>query len=1074
VRVFFGSPATRARLRIVGIALLAALVATLLTTIGAPGGRPLAAAQDRFSLAVKPDLPHIDGQGRTITVGLEETEQSADSHDPARIDGTAGVSGLVQVHDESGHLAGTAIAPKDTDALFDQAGDGPLDMPVTYESTAFSMFLMQPGLATTDPAVTVFIAALVIDVPEFDALVDVLESDAQDSPAYLEEPSDQVDQALGELVVAFEKRVKELDEELGGDAGEPPTTTTTRLFAPPAAARPIQTDPDQCHVERPAAVIVIDVTREDHVCLTDAEFNGTAWEVSGTSTTPRWAVARPINRGVPAEQLQLIPGKSLSLPSLEALAYDLADAVALGLFDDLVANNAIRICNAGAWIIGKRCADPNRPGVIERFTDMVKGYFADADFSFELTGSESRTVLSINGIGTEGGDASGSDLASSVLATFVMDVVMPGIGIFIDSREVHQEELATNDAARRALIDTAATLAPSIATFLEDIGTGSLTDKLGKVVDLASQTIRATIDSGLLLILLREFFFGAGEQAVATALQSLADNIAKAPVKWIDLGIDVVNAGVTLLMLVDDVFELSTSARYGLGYERAPEDGPAVVSDPGAPILSEPLENPALPGESCGLRVALVLDRSGSIRDAGDDAIAQVRGAAVGLIDALGTTPSSVRISAFGTWPSTRIGWTSLADAEGRRATRQAANGVNFAHTGDASGSTNWEAALTDVLGQGADIAVLVTDGNPTKFGNAVESSSPPGGSFDFDPTALAAGVDAANTLKLNGTRVVAVGVGEVNVDPLRQVSGPTEGTDYFLGDFASLGTALTSVATELCGGGLVVRHLVDGIPTGGAEYTFEVPGRDAETLVTAADGSTRLSLQESAEAVTVRGPTGLPLDDITCEQGGQPVDARVDEVAREAAVDLDGVVTCTFSWRALTGPDAALAEIFQGPGRVEVVTFEPRPAAGGAVVGCLSRGRRFSFSTPTCDVGEFGVSWTAGFAVFRYDDTCPHCDPLALDVTSDAAGAVRLQLDESRLSGGSLGLGLGAMDLDLTATHPGEAQQPGLSGSVNGGFYLDVTLRQPPGPDVCLARQSPSTLIVLPRNDPITTGAGC
>lgn len=1080
VRAFFGSLAGRPWLRTVAIAVLASLVATLLTTICRPEGDPVAAADDRFPLEVAPDLAHVEGQELTVTIGTEETTLTGDA---ARIDGTAGISGMVQVYDDDGHLAGSAVAPKDPEVLFGLADDdGPLDIPVTYESTAFSIFATQPGLATTEPAVTVMLAALVFDLPEFEALTDALATQAADDPGYLEDLAPAVRTAMGDLLAAFEKRAEEVEAELDGpsddedeqeedEPDDPSAPPTTRLRMP---ASPGQTDPDGCSGERPANVIVVDVRNQDHVCLSRAEFDGSVWEISGSSSTPRWAMARAFNRSVPAEAAQLVPGKALQLPSLEALAFDLAHAIAEGLTNEAI-NKSISLCNGAASLIGKRCGEPNRPDLLQTLTTKAKSYFADATFAFEVPGSESQTVVSVAGFGTAGGEGSGDDIASSLFVTYIMTIIVPAIGLLIDRQDLNPRQEPVSHAARTAMFDTVASLAPEIATLPDRLEAGGLVDKLKVMVDFGLEAIRATVDSGLLIILLREFFIGAGISAAVNLLGNLARNIAKAPIKWIDLGLDAINGGVTLLMLIDDIPELSTSARYALGYEEAPPDPPTISDSPPGPILNDPVENPAMPTRSCGLRVALVLDRSSSIRDAGDEAMTQVRDAAVGLIDSLGTTPSSVRISAFGTWATTRIGWTSLADAEGRRATRQAANGVDFASGSDNSGSTNWEAALTDVLGQDADLAVLVTDGNPTSFGSGIESTSTGSGTADFDPAALAAGVDAANVLKKNGTRVVAVGVGDVNVDPLRQVSGPTEGSDYFLGEFDSLGTSLASVATELCGGGLVVRHLVDGIPTGGASYTFDVPGHDTETLVTAADGSTRLSLRESVDSVTVRGPTGLPLADITCDQGGQAVDAPVDEGERSVEVDLDGVVTCTFAWRALTGPDAALAEILQGPGRVEVLSFEPRPALGGAVVGCLGRSAtRQPEATPTCNVGQFGVSWSAGFAVIRYDDTCSGCDLVLLDIASTDDGGVRFQLDESFRAGSGLGVGLGAVDLDLTVATRAPRLQPTLEGTMNGGMHLDVDLRQPPQADVCLARHRPSNLTFIPRNDTITTGTGC
>ena len=535
-------------------------------------------------------------------------------------------------------------------------------------------------------------------------------------------------------------------------------------------------------------------------------------------------------------------------------------------------------------------------------------------------------------------------------------------------------------------------------------------------------------------------------------------------------------------MLLDDLPELATSVRYRLGGEPPGPARPARTDPlPGDEEGSVP--NPPLPTDSCGLRVALVLDRSGSIRFAGDAAMAQVREAAVDLVDPLATTPSSVRISAFGTWSTTRIGWTSLAGAEGRRAAHQAAATVEFARTNGADGGTNWEAALTDVLHQQADLVVLVTDGTPTVFGAGIEGSDPAGGHPDFDPAAFAAGLDVANQLKRKGTRVVAVGVGDVDLDQLRKVSGPEEGSDYFLGaDFASLGQSLSDVATELCGGGLVVRHRVGGIATGGAEYTVDSDGQGPQTLVTEADGVGRLSLREGSDGVTVGLPPGLPLTGVTCDQGGRSVAVDVDEGERTMTIDLHGVVTCTFDWWALSGPDVDLAEILHGSGQIDVVSFAPDPDAGDVVVGCLGRAGTLrpaataasSGSTRTsCDVGQFGVDWAAGFAVFRYDDTCSSCAPAdELDVGLGRDG-VHVRLDESPGRSPRSRLGFPAAELDLTiaASEPGH---PTVTGTLVDDLDLEVSLRRPPEPPLCLARRYGSDRGVLATTASISTGTGC
>jgi len=1061
------SAAFRSGLRLTAAVLLVAFVATLVTTIGQGGGQAPVSDDSLFPLSIgRPDLGHVADEDLAVEAGLEQGHLPAEAPHALRIDGARGLSGMVRVRDESDHLAGLTIVPKDDVALLGVHDEGPLDVPIDYRTTAFGLLATQPGFATSEPTVTVLISALVADLPELDTLAETLEQDAGDDPAYLEDLSGQAIADLTNLILAFQENAARLDAELGSnDSGTGTTSTTIALRVPIQE----QSDPDRCHPNRVENVIVVDTRRQDHVCLTEADFNGTAWEVKGRSSTPRWAVARPINAGTPAEEIGFVPGKALAIPELPGLAADLAAAAAEGVFNE-VANDAIGVCNGLASLVGKRCAEP-RPDFAQPFIDQVSSYFDDADVDLALDGSESQTVLSVNGFGFAGGEAAGEDIATSVMITFVMTVVAPTIEIFVDLpfRRTGLNEVSPEFI--KALEDTAASLLPDIAALAEAIRTGGITDRLGTLADFVGTAVGAALDEGLVTVVLRDFFLSRGSGAVAEVLVALTQSLSAGVLTWINVGIDVLNAGVTLLMLADDIGGLSTSARYALGYETLPPLD-VITSDPQAPVARDPLPNPDLPAETCGLRVALVLDRSSSIRTAGDEAMADVRRAAVGLVDALGSTPSSVRITAFGAWPTTRIGWTSLASPRGRQDSRQAANGIEFASFGDLSGSTNWEAALSDVQGQEADLAVLVTDGNPTSYGLGIETQGSTGGSLEFDPEALAAGVEAANILKTNGTRVVAVGAGEVNVDPLRQVSGPDEGVDYFVGSYDTLTSSLAEVAAELCGAGVTVRHLVDGSPTGDAEYTFELSGEDTQSRVTTADGTARLPLSTGVEAaVTIRGPAGLPLEEVVCDQDGAPLDTPV-ESGRAVTIDVEGVITCSFSWRGLSDSEAVLGQILRGPGQVKVVSFEPVPSATGTIHGCLDAELSVTGDIQgRCRTAGFGVSFADGFAVLRFDDTCAGCREAALLEVTSVSGGVRFQLDVGGLP--TNGIGLDQVDLDMTVTAPSGSQPDVLSGTVGSSHDALVYVRQPSDGDTCLARLS-AVGPIFAADRTITAGTGC
>jgi subtilase family protein len=446
----------------------------------------------------------------------------------------------------------------------------------------------------------------------------------------------------------------------------------------------------------------------------------------------------------------------------------------------------------------------------------------------------------------------------------------------------------------------------------------------------------------------------------------------------------------------------------------------------------------------CGLRVGIVLDRSPSIAETGS--ADQVRGAATALVDALGGSGAEVRISAFAGSPaSLTSGWVSLLEPDGRRLARQAVANMAFTGTG-----TNWEAALDDLSGQGADVVVLVTDRLPNEYGVGISGQQSSEGTTNFDPVALSAGVAAADGLRAEGARIVAVGAGPVRADSLAQVAGPTQGEDYHLGDVADLGPSLTAIVNRICGTSLTVLHQIEGVPTGNDDYTLRIGDAEPRVVSTDDDGTAYVGLgPDVTGSVTLQGPDEMRLLGATCERGGREVEAQVDERTASITVDVAaGPTTCRFDWRALT--------VAYGPGVVHTLAFEPRPGVPD-VTGCLGAGT----APDACDAARFGISFEDGFVMIRYDDSCAGCpDPDTFAVTGDADG-IRFLLD--------VGGGLGTSDhLDLTvrASRQGDIR---LSGSVHPDDALQVDVDSP-GTAPCLADVPAGGR----GNRRIETGTGC
>ena len=128
--------------------------------------------------------------------------------------------------------------------------------------------------------------------------------------------------------------------------------------------------------------------------------------------------------------------------------------------------------------------------------------------------------------------------------------------------------------------------------------------------------------------------------------------------------------------------------------------------------------NPTLTAR-CGLRVALILDVSGSV--APD--IPELRTAATTFVSTLVGTPSSVGLFTFAsngpanTTNNQNRPLTSVSTLAGAGTVNTWINGVT-AQTGNTQ-FTNWDRALNQVTesAQTYDVALIVTDGNPTAYG---------------------------------------------------------------------------------------------------------------------------------------------------------------------------------------------------------------------------------------------------------------------------------------------------------------------------------------------------------------------
>ncbi|TGO04929.1 LPXTG cell wall anchor domain-containing protein [Serinibacter arcticus] len=349
-------------------------------------------------------------------------------------------------------------------------------------------------------------------------------------------------------------------------------------------------------------------------------------------------------------------------------------------------------------------------------------------------------------------------------------------------------------------------------------------------------------------------------------------------------------------------------------------------------IWPHALDNPAVPAQ-CGLDVGIVVDLSGSISTSGgaNSEFNQLKNAVTAFGNGLAGTTSTVTGYAFATTILTGGGYSlpSTSTAGGAGAVTSWASRLPAPTAGAA---TNWDRGLYQTASKGHDVVILLTDGNPTRYGTGQNQGSDVLNRFREVEEA----VFSANAVKSSGTRVLALGVGS-GVERaaaglnLRAVSGPTRysgsnimAADYFQeSSYASAAEALKSLALEGCKGTLtvvkkVLPHGSDDLTTaapGGAGWTF-TPTTASPVTVNPTTGTTdatsaalfdlnfrgRTSPATVQVAETLPGPlAGASYVRTQCRTlpDGAPADVPSTGSAFSVQVPVNGAISCTVYNRA-------------------------------------------------------------------------------------------------------------------------------------------------------------------------------
>jgi hypothetical protein len=233
----------------------------------------------------------------------------------------------------------------------------------------------------------------------------------------------------------------------------------------------------------------------------------------------------------------------------------------------------------------------------------------------------------------------------------------------------------------------------------------------------------------------------------------------------------------------------------------APNSDTSPTARSGTWALSK--DDPPLPAV-CGLRIALLIDLSGSV----SPNLATYKAAARAFVESLAGTPSTIAIFTYGTNAPARgannatLPPVSVATPAGVARLVSKINGL----TVPASSGTNWDAGLWQIAADNSryhfQSTFIITDGDPTFYG-------PTGNGGRGNTTRFAEvenGIFSANALKAQGTSVISVGIGTAHeglpsTDNIRAISGPVADTDYYNTDFQRLSHVLAQLALHNCAG---------------------------------------------------------------------------------------------------------------------------------------------------------------------------------------------------------------------------------------------------------------------------------
>lgn len=335
---------------------------------------------------------------------------------------------------------------------------------------------------------------------------------------------------------------------------------------------------------------------------------------------------------------------------------------------------------------------------------------------------------------------------------------------------------------------------------------------------------------------------------------------------------------------------------------------------PALAVNASAVDNPDLSG-SCGLDLVLILDSSGSIDNT---ELTTMKNAFKGFVDILlPATPTEIAVVDFDSNARLETDFTDDIYL------------IEYAIDSPTSGGgTNWEAALYmagslyDNRPDKEDLFILASDGVP-------------------NPDSLPGAISEANYIKSLGIRIITIGIGD-GIDMDNMIAISSADAYYEAADFDVLEDTLSEIATDLCGGSIIVEKTIGGSPQDGWEFTATSPSGH-----------------------TVSPNSGTTVD------GAVVFDVEID--TGTAAVDIAETLQSGYSIESAECTDSDGFEIgtFDGTSKVEGIIL-----AKTDIINCEFRNKESC--TPgleyNCQVPGLSAPCVNGKAVCKQDETLDEC----------------------------------------------------------------------------------------------------